>query len=293
MGILCPLDLTRAEMIAYSPDWMGDRAEDGRPLVSDSILERMKKVSITEAWAVLQNAGFRWQYAGGFQCTHPGKTLVGRAVTAMYMPRRPDMRQIMEEAGTRHGCIGDQISWPIDLLVKGDVYVADVFGKIMDGPVIGDNLATAIHAKTGLGVVHDAAVRDLDGISEIEGFTSFIRGFHPSYASPTIMLTGMNVPIRIGEAIVMPGDVVLGQGDGVVFIPAHLAEKVVRTSELVRLRDSFGKSRIRMGVYSSGEVDARWTSAMEHDFSEWLKDSPEANAIPEEDIRELLAERTW
>ncbi len=293
MEKICPHDLTRDELIAFTPDWEGERSEDGRPLVSDSILERMKKVSVTEAWAVLHNEGFCWQYEGGFQCTHPGETLVGRVVTAMYMPRRPDMRRVMEEKGVRHGHKGDQISWPIDLLVAGDVYVADVFGKIAEGPVIGDNLATAIHAKTGLGVVHDAAVRDLDGISEIQGFTSFTRGFHPSYASPTIMLTGINVPIRIGGVTVMPGDVVLGHGDGVVFIPAHLAEKIVRTSELVRLRDSFGKLRIRMGTYSSGEIDARWTSAMEKDFSEWLQGSPEAAEYPDEVIHDLLAERTW
>lgn len=133
----------------------------------------------------------------------------------------------MEEKGAEAGCIGDQISWPIDMLVPGDVYVADVFGKIDRGAVIGDNLATSIHAKSGNGVVHDAAVRDIDGIQELDGFASFVRGYHPSFASPTIMLVGVNCPTRIGAVTVMPGDVVLGKDDGVMFIPPHLAEAVV------------------------------------------------------------------
>ena len=147
-------------------------------------------------------------------------------------PRRPVMRRIIEEKSERSGQVGDQISWPIDALVQGDVYVADVYGKILQGPVIGNNLAAAIFANSGNGVVHDAAVRDLEGIEEIEGFTSFVRGWHPSYASPTIMLSGMNCPVRIGAATCMPGDVVLGKREGVIFIPPHLAEKVVITSAI-------------------------------------------------------------
>ena len=169
---------------------------------------------------VIRGPGYNWQYEDGWVCTHPGQVLVGRALTAMYMPRRPVMRRVMEEKGERAGCIGDQISWPIDMLVPGDVYVADVFGKIDQGAVIGDNLATAIYANSGNGVVHDASVRDIDGIQELPNFTSFVRGFHPTFASPTIMLTGVNCPVRIGGATVMPGDVVLGRDDGVVFYTA-------------------------------------------------------------------------
>ncbi|TFG65722.1 MAG: RraA family protein, partial [Anaerolineales bacterium] len=236
-----PLNLSPEELIDYTYEWHGERFDDGRPKVPDNILERMKEVSLTQAWGVLHNEGYEWQYEGGFFCTHPGGVLVGRALTAMYMPRRPAMRKLMEEKGERLGCIGDQISWPIDMLVKDDVYIADVYGKIERGPIIGDNLSTAIYAKSGKGVVHDAAVRDLEGIQEIPGFVSFVRGFHPTYASPTIMLLGVNCPVRIGHVTVMPGDVVLGKDESVIFIPAHLAEKVVKTSELIRLRDIFGK----------------------------------------------------
>ena len=288
-----PLNLASDEIVAYTPEWHGDRFEDGRPRVPDSIIERMRHVTITEAWGVLRNEGFHWQYEGDWQCTHPGQVLVGRALTAVYMPRRPDMRVVMEAKGAQSGCVGDQISWPIDMLVPGDVYVADVYGKIEQGPIIGDNLATAIYSRSGNGVVHDAAVRDLDGIREIPGFTSFVRGWHPTYASPTIMLLGVNTPIRIGHATVMPGDVVLGRDDGVIFIPPHLAEKVVKTSEVIRLRDAFGKSRLAEGTYTPGQIDARWTEEIERDFSHWLEEQIDRLTVPREAIQEYLKERTW
>ena len=288
-----PQNLTPEELIEYTPEWTGERSADGRPRVGDDLLARLRAVTITQAWTVLRNDGFHWQYEGGWICTHPGQVLVGRALTALYMPRRPDMRDVMERKGAALGCVGDQISWPIDLLAPGDVYVADVFGKIAQGPVIGDNLATAIYARSGNGVVHDAAVRDIDGLRELPGFTSFVRGTDPSFASPTIMLTGCNTPIRIGGVTVMPGDAVLGRPDGVIFVPPHLVERVVKTSELIQLRDAFGKSRLAEGVYTSGQIDRQWSDDIEADFSVWLEDHIDELTVPREAIQVLLQERTW
>jgi 4-hydroxy-4-methyl-2-oxoglutarate aldolase len=293
MEKFAPLNLSRDELIEYTREWEGDRFPDGRPKVPDNILDRMKNVTITQAWGVLQGDGFKWQYEGNWFCTHPDQILVGRALTAVYMPRRPDMRKLMEEKGERLGCIGDQISWPIDMLVDRDVYVADVYGKIEEGAIIGDNLSTAILANSGNGVVHDAAVRDIEGIKELPNFTSFVRGWHPSYASPTIMLLGVNTPIRIGHTTVMPGDVVLGRDNGVIFIPPHLAEKLVKTSELISLRDTFGKSRLKEGKYTPGQIDAGWSNEIEADFSRWLEDHIDKLPVPKEAIQTLLKERTW
>ena len=293
MEKFAPLNMSPEELIEYTPEWEGERFADGRPKVPDDILERMRNVSITQAWGVIRGPGYNWQYEDGWICTHPGQVLVGRALTAMYMPRRPVMRQVMDEKGERAGCIGDQISWPIDMLVPGDVYVADVFGKIDQGAVIGDNLATAIYANSGNGVVHDASVRDIDGIQELPDFTSFVRGYHPTFASPTIMLAGVNCPVRIGGATVMPGDVVLGRDDGVVFIPPHLAEQVVKTSELISLRDRFGKQRLAEGKYTPGQIDTRWSDPIEEDFSRWLESHIDELPVPRAAIQELLKERTW
>ena len=293
MEKFAPLNMSPEELIEYTPEWQGERFADGRPKVPDDILARMHNVSITQAWGVLRGPGYNWQYEDGWICTHPGQVLVGRALTAAYMPRRPVMRRVMEEKGERAGCVGDQISWPIDMLVPGDVYVADVFGKIDQGAVIGDNLATAIYANSGNGVVHDAAVRDIDGIQELPDFTSFVRGFHPTFASPTIMLAGVNCPVRIGGATVMPGDVVLGRDDGVVFIPPHIAEQVVKTSELIALRDRFGKQRLTEGKYTPGQIDTRWSDPIEADFSRWLESHIDELPVPRAAIQELLKERTW
>ena len=293
MEKFAPLNMSPEELIEYTPEWQGERFADGRPKVPDDILARMHNVNITQAWGVLRGPGYNWQYEDGWICTHPGQVLVGRALTAAYMPRRPVMRRVMEEKGERAGCVGDQISWPIDMLVPGDVYVADVFGKIDQGAVIGDNLATAIYANSGNGVVHDAAVRDIDGIQELPDFTSFVRGFHPTFASPTIMLAGVNCPVRIGGATVMPGDVVLGRDDGVVFIPPHIAEQVVKTSELIALRDRFGKQRLTEGKYTPGQIDTRWSDPIEADFSRWLESHIDELPVPRAAIQELLKERTW
>jgi regulator of RNase E activity RraA len=294
MEKVSPFNMSRDELIEYTPDWEGDRFEDGRPRVPDDIIERMRHVTITQAWGVVRGGGCHFQYEDGWYCTEPDGVLVGRALTALYMPKRPPLREMMLEKGKKAGCVGDQISWPIDMLTQGDVYVADVFGKVDEGPIMGENLGTAIKANSGNGVVHDAAIRDLAGVKAIPDFVSFVRGFHPTHASPhTVMLMGTNVPVRIGRAMAMPGDVVLGREGAVVFIPPHLAEKVVKVSELVRLRDRFGMQRLREGKYTPGQIDARWSDDIERDFSAWLEDHMDELPVPREAIQELLKERTW
>jgi regulator of RNase E activity RraA len=288
-----PFALSPEEIIEFTPQWTGDRFEDGRPRVSDEILDRMRAVTLTEAWGFLRNEGYLWQYEDGFQCTQPGQTLVGRALTAMYMPRRPALKSYMIEKGERLGNIGDQISWPIDRLVQRDVYVADIFGKVAEGAIMGDNLSTSIFSKSGNGVVHDGSIRDIEGVKEITGFVSFARAWHPTIAEPTIMLLGINCPTRIGQVTVMPGDVVLGRDDAVVFIPPHLAETVVTTSEIVRLRDMFGKECLREGRYTPGQIDRKWSDDIEADFSRWLEGHLDELPVPRSTIQDFLKGRTW
>jgi len=284
---------SKEDILEYTNEWKGERFPDERPKVPDQLLERLKNISVTHVWSILRGEGYSHQFEGGFKCTHPGEALVGRAVTAVYMPRRPEIRKIMEEKGKKDGRIGDQISWPIDTLVKGDVYVADVFGLVENGPIIGDNLATSIYARSGNGVVFDGSLRDLEGIREIKGFNAFVRDWHPSFSSPDIMLMGLNSPIRMGHATVMPGDVVLAKDEGVIFIPPHLVEKVVKTAEIVHLRDKFGHQRLAEKKYTPGQIDTKWTDEIEKDFSKWLNDHINELPVPKEDIQEYLKNRTW
>ena len=298
--ILCGLGIThiqsqtmsRDEMIFLTSKWEGERFEDGRPKVDESILERMKSVTIEEAWGVLRGEGYHNAFEGGWKPIHDDVPVVGRALTAQYMPLRPDVDDQIKARGEKDGRIGSPNSWPIDMLTQGDVYVADGYGKIVDGTLIGDNLGNSIYAKSGNGVVFDASSRDLEGLSDIEGFNAFVRDWHPSYLTGS-MLSGLNVPIRIGAATVLPGDVVLAKREGVVFIPAHLAEKVVTTSEVVRLRDMFGITRLKDGKYTPGQIDTRWTDEIEKDFSQWLRDHIDELPVPAAEIQKLLENRTW
>ena len=272
--------------------WEGERFEDGRPKVTTDVLIRMKKVSIEEAWGVLRNEGYHNQFDGGWEPLHNDVTVVGRALTVQYMPNRPDIADQIKGKGLREGEIGNTNSWPIDRLVENDVYVADGFGKIVDGTLIGDNLGNSIYAKTKTGVVFDASSRDMEGLSKIEGFNAFVRGWHPSFLTE-VMLYSINEPIRIGSSSVMPGDVVLAKKEGVIFIPAHLAEKVVITSEVVRLRDLFGISRLKEGKYTPGEIDNKWSDEIEKDFSKWIRDHMDELPVPKDQIKELIKKRMW
>ena len=205
--------------------------------------------------------------------------MVGRALTAQYMPARPELAARMLDRGHKEGRVGAMNSWPIDALQRGDVYVADGFGKIHDGTLIGDNLGNSIFAKSGNGVVFDGSVRDLQGLSEIEGFNAFVRGWDPT-AIRDMMLMGLNTPVRIGHVTVLPGDVVLAKREGVIFIPPHLAEAVVDQAERIMLRDRFGHQRLREGNYTPGQIDTKWTKEIEEDFAGWLKENKDRLDVP-------------
>lgn len=294
------ISLSPEELKLLTFEWKGERFPDGRPKVPDGIIRRMKSVSVEEAWATMSNAGYRYQVAEGWQVINPDSVLVGRAVTATFMPGRPDVWKAIDSLGRKQGRRAQNV-WAVEMLQKGDVYVADQFGAKRNGPTIGDNVGNAIYARTGNGIVYDGALRDVEGLKEIGRFTSFYTSYDPSYHNPgtgqnrdlTTMIVGINRPTRIRTVTVMPGDVVLGKMGVVVFIPAHLAERVVTTSEIVRLRDMFGHQRLREGKYTAGQIDTRWSDEVEKDFSQWLNAHINELPVPKEQIQEILKNRTW
>jgi 4-hydroxy-4-methyl-2-oxoglutarate aldolase len=253
-----------------TPKWVGERFPSGRPRVPDEVLKRLHAATTEQAWSVMRY-DYPRQFAGGWFQTHPGAVLVGRAVTSVFFPHRPDFDEVVVEAGAREGSTaGDrQNSWIIDGLTTGDVMVTDIFGKIEDGTVIGDNLGTAVASRTGVGAVIDGGVRDLAGLTELSGVNFFCRGAHPT-AIADVTLGGINVPVRIGPATVLPGDVVLGTPTGVIFIPPHLAEQVADVAEDVAIRDIFGKLRLSERAYGSAQIDVpTWAPDIEADFRQW------------------------
>lgn len=286
------LTMSQEEIIFLTPDWKGERFADGRPKVSDDILERIKAVSLEEAWAVLRNKGYKNQFAGEWTVIHPHQVMTGRALTAQYMPRRVAVREVLEKRGEAEGFVGDMVNWPIDLLVEGDLYVADSYGKMNEGPIIGDNLGTSIYAKSKNGVIFNGTLRDLEGLEGIEGFNAFVKGWHPSYQME-MMLTGINVPIRIGEATVLPGDVILAKREGVMFIPPHLAEEVVLKGEFIALKDEFGHLCLREKRYTSGEIDGKWKEEIREAFLSWLEQNPSKVKMTRAQLDDFFNERTW
>lgn len=296
--------LSVEELIFLTPEWEGERFDDGRPKVSDDILERMKMVTLEEAWATCRGAGYNYQYEGDWKLVHPEGVLVGRALTATFFPGRPDIHKVIQKRGNEQGRILAPNSWVIDMLQPGDVYVVDHHDAEIDGPTVGDNLANSIFARSGNGFIYDGPIRDVNGMKEIEGFTAYYKTYHPSHHFGSIgpsgmamrlntTLVGINTPTRIGAATVMPGDVVLARDGGVLFIPAHLALEVVETSEIVRLRDMFGHQRLREKKYTAGQIDSRWTEEIEKDFAQWLSDNKTALPVSPQRVEELLKKRTW
>ncbi len=287
-----PFVLSREQMERYTRHYDGERFPDGRPRVPDDVLRRMRQVTCEQAWAVLREHGFNCQYQGKWVTTHTNPVLVGRAVTCNFIPHRPDVGDAVNDAARARGLQGRDKHWVMDRLVKDDVLVADLMDKQIGGGFIGDNLANMIHQKTGTGCVVWGGTRDLAGVLELEDFVVFNRNWDPSTSSAydQTMIVGYNTPIAIGRAAVMAGDVVLGLREGVVFVPAHLAVEVVERSEMTRLRDAFGYQRLKAGVYTAGQIDARWTDAITADFHGWVRQNLEA--LPREQ-QETVRKQPW
>jgi 4-hydroxy-4-methyl-2-oxoglutarate aldolase len=279
---------------ALTSEWKGERFADGRPKVSDAILARLKNISIEEAWGVLRNKGYLNQFEGEWQVIWSDSAMTGRVVTAQYMPLRPDLQNQVKEQGKVEGRAqkGGTNSWPIDILAPGDVYVADGYGKIADGTLIGDNLGNSIYSRSKRGVIFYGSVRDQEGLEEIKGFNAWIKGQDPSFINQ-MMLTSINAPIRVGRATVLPGDVVLAKKYGTIFIPAHLVENLVITAEVTALRDQFGHQRLREKKYLAGEIDSEWSEVIKKDFLNWLNNYPGKLPMSKKELDDYLKEHNY
>ncbi|MCU0521716.1 MAG: RraA family protein [Anaerolineae bacterium] len=261
----------REDIIQLTPLWEGERFEDGRPKVSDDIIRRMQRVTMEEAWAVLWRHEYHFQFEGDWVTLRPYDKVVGRAVTGVFVPHRPDLHDYLMAYGhEQEGRIGAMNSWVIETLRKDDVIVIDLFGKVYEGTYSGANLSTAIATRTGRGQVIYGGIRDAEQIIDIPNMVTFCKGMDPTPIR-NVTLVGMNVPCRIGAATCLPGDVILATMTGVLFIPPHLAEEVVDHSERTQLREHFSHTRLREGIYNSSQMDTKWTEAIDADFDEWRK----------------------
>jgi regulator of RNase E activity RraA len=266
-----PQRISAERVILLTAEWKGIRDDLGRPMVSDYLLERMRFVSVEEAWSLLKDYGFNNQLETDWHILQPDQIMVGRAFTTAFLPRNKDLDERFLEMGRAAGFTGGSNQWPISMLRQGDVIVVDHYGKATAGAFMGDNLAQSIYSQSGNGAVIYGQARDITGIRQIEGFNTWTKYWHPS-SSAERMLHSINDAIRIGSAVCLPGDVVLAGEGGVIFIPPHYAERIIIGSEVIRLMDGFRIEAMAEGRYTNQQVYATtWTPAIEADFYRWLQ----------------------
>ncbi|MCF8454028.1 MAG: RraA family protein [Pedobacter sp.] len=286
-----------AQRIGSSPEyvkeltalWKGERSADGRPKVSELVLDRLQYNTLEQIWGYLLSKGYRNQVEKNWTVLKTGQTMVGRVVTAQFMPSRPDLDSLVKVQGRREGRSqrGGYNIWPIDILTKGDVYVADGFAKVKDGTLIGSSLGNSVYAKTGKGVVFNGSIRDMQELRDTEGFNAWVKGHDPSFIRD-MTPTSINAPIRVGEVTVFPGDIVFANDYGVVFIPAHLVEDLVKANELTGLRDEFERLLLKQGKYLSGEIHGDWTEVIKNEFRAWLAKYPRKTMYTPEQLDAYL-----
>jgi 4-hydroxy-4-methyl-2-oxoglutarate aldolase len=278
-ALLLAPTIARAQMIGFSQQDLLDytsqnpfgRFPNGRPKVPDEMIERARGLSAEEIWAGLEDKKFRNQYADGFQVLHPGKTLVGRAFTVQFMPERSDLESVAVAKAKARGIPRLTNQTAIDMLQPGDVLVVDLFGKKVDGTIVGDNLFYYVMKAThGGGLVVDGSVRDLDGISEID-MPAYFRSVDPTPIG-NVMLTGINIPIRIGGVTVMPGDLVVGDREGVYFIPPQAVKDVLDRADETHIHDEWTKKKFDEGRYKSSEIYGSPSDpGLKQEYQEYLK----------------------
>ena len=277
--------LSKEQMIAYTSRNPYERFEDGRPKVPDDLLAKVKSLVIEEAWGAVRsgcatgggrggggaanpgrggaanaaasaaNTGpgcFPNQFAGDWKILNPGKKLVGRAFTVQFMPIRADVSEGMQAEAEKKGLGRLRNQTVIDMLQPNDVIVVDLFGKIDGGTFVGDKLAYYIWKTTGTGMVVDGAMFWLGKIIPT-GMPAYYRGTAPDALS-NVMLTGINIPIRIGNATVMPGDVVLGDEEGLLFIPPHMVQASLDAAASTMARDEWIKQKMDTRKYKSSDL---------------------------------------
>jgi Demethylmenaquinone methyltransferase len=265
------LTFSKQDLVDYTAQEPFDRFPDGRPKVPNELLERARDLNSEEIWATLQQQGYNNQYADGFQILHPGKPLVGRAFTVQFMPLRQDVEQVAERKAKDRGIPRLMNQTAIDMLQPGDVLVVDIFGKKVNGTIVGDNLFYYVMKTTnGGGLVVDGSIRDLNGISEID-MPAYFRAVDPTPIG-NVMLTGINVPIRIGDVTVMPGDLVVGDREGVYFIPPQFVKEVLDRADEIRIHDQWTKKKFDEGKYKSSEIySAPADPKLLQEYQEYLK----------------------
>jgi regulator of RNase E activity RraA len=225
--------------------------------VPDSLIERARGMSAEEVWSILPGKNYRNQWEDGFQVLHPGKTMVGRAFTLQFMPQRPDLDTFANGKAQKAGLgnrLNNQVA--IDMLQPATYLWWILMGKAEGGTIVGDNLFYYIMKTTKSGgLVVDGAIRDWQGIAEMD-MPAYFRHTHPTPIG-NVTLSGINVPIRIGNVTVLPGDLVFGDREGIYFIPPAFVTAILDNADDLHIHDDWTRKKFDEGNTSQ----VRFTAA--------------------------------
>ena len=264
--LLMALTLTNtvtAQVHRFTEDQMKDftasnpygRFPDGRPMIPDEVLDtvRQMQIQVIEAIEVLRSHNYNNQFEDGWKTLIPGKKIIGRAFTIQFMPNRPDLEAGMKTAAAKNNSAPVSKSNTIDMLQKNDLAVVDLYGKIDGGlPYVGDKLAYYIWKTTGTGLIVEGGIYYLETTAR-SGMQAFYRGTQVA-SSGRAVVSGVNIPIRIGDAVIMPGDLVIGDEDGILAIPPQFVSEVIKTTIINRRRDVWIKKAFDLGRFKSSEI---------------------------------------
>lgn len=229
-----------------------------------ALIEGLARIGSATASGELSRLGIRDPFMRGPLAWSKGKTVVGPALTLQFMPKREDLYGVDEYADPerqlhRHVLYHTQ---------PGDIVVVDARGDLSSG-VFGEMMLTYFKGRGGIGVVIDGCVRDYPHVQQLD-LGLWLRGVTPNYHTQTgIMPFAVNVPIACGNVLVMPGDIIVADDDGVVVVPVKLAPELLRKASEHAEWEDFSRLRLSQG----GDLRKYYPLSEEAraEYEEWRK----------------------
>lgn len=216
-------------------------AEKARPGVSEEALAMLREVSTATVTTQLLKLGFRNTFMAGVRPLRPDLRLAGYAMTLRFIPAREDLDLRLDiDNATNPQRIA------VETIARDEVLVIDARGEV-NGAVLGEILTARIMARGAAGLVTDGALRDSPAIAAL-GLPAYARAAHANASVIMHHPVEVNAPIGCGGVMVQPGDVIVGDGEGVAVVPLALAEEVARRAHEQEQLESYLLRRVREGA---------------------------------------------
>jgi regulator of RNase E activity RraA len=238
----------------------GTPAEAPRPVtLSDEMREQFNGASTATLAFQLQRRGIRSTFFSGLRPTRPGTRMLGYAHTLRYVPMREDLQRTL-------GMGVNAQRQAVESMTTDEVLVIEARDEC-DAGTIGDIFTLRAKSLGATGVVTDGALRDTGAIREID-LPVYHRASHAATLGRLHLPLAHQVPIACAGVTVMPGDIIVGDDEGAMVIPAALAEEVARDAARQEIEEEFALERVRAGESSIGVFPL--SDARRAEFDEWL-----------------------